>query len=136
MKAWSAILFCVLAASSFAEELNIAAAADLNFAMQEIAKQYQHDTGNSLKVSYGSSGNFFVQIKNGAPFDLFFSADIDFPRKLEAAGQGQPGTLYKYATGKIVLWVPNGSKLDLSKGLNVLLDPAVKKLALANPKHA
>lgn len=131
-----AILFFAFAVVCAAEELSVAAAADLNFAMREIAKSYRHETGNTLNISYGSSGNFFVQIQNGAPFDLFFSADIDFPRKLEAAGQGERGTIYKYATGKIVLWVPNGSKLDLSKGLKVLLDPAVKKIALANPKHA
>src|SRR3954471_6378697 len=130
MKVWSAFLFCVLAASSFAEELNVAAAADLNFAMQEIAKQYQHDTGNSLKASYGSSGNFFVQIQNGAPFDVYFSADIEFPRKLETAGLAEPGTLWKYATGRIVLWVRDGSKLDLSQGLNVLRDPSIKKIAI------
>ena len=65
-----------------------------------------------------------------------FSADIDYPRKLEAAGLAEPGTLYPYATGKIVLWVANESKLDLSAGLKVLLDPSVKKIAIANPAHA
>jgi molybdate transport system substrate-binding protein len=129
-------LFLLFAIFSYAEELNVAAAADLNFAFQEIAKKYQQDTGNTLKLSFGSSGNFFAQIQNGAPFDLYFSADIDFPRKLEAAGQGEPGTLWKYAVGKIVLWVPNGSKLDLARGLEVLRDPTVKKIAIANPRHA
>jgi molybdate transport system substrate-binding protein len=128
------LVFTSLIASS--EELSVAAAADLNFALRDIAWQYQRDTGNTLKISYGSSGNFFTQIKNGAPFDLFFSADIAFPNQLESAGLTEAGSLYQYATGKIVLWVPNGSKLDLSRGLSVLLDPSIKKIALANPKHA
>jgi molybdate transport system substrate-binding protein len=125
-----------LASVAWAAELSVAAASDLNFALPEVAKKYQQETGNSLKISFGSSGNFFTQIQNGGPFDLFFSADIDFPRKLEAAGIGEPGTLYKYAVGKIVLWVPSTSKIDLTKGLNVLLGPSIKKVAIANPKHA
>jgi molybdate transport system substrate-binding protein len=130
------LLFLLFAFSCFAEELNVAAASDLNFAFQEIAKKYQQDTANTLKLSFGSSGNFFAQIQNGAPFDLYFSADIEFPRKLEAAGQAEPQTIWKYAVGKIALWVPNGSKLDLSKGIAVLRDPSIKKIAIANPRHA
>src|SRR3954464_8101530 len=99
-----------------AEELAIAAAADLNFALKEIAQKYQHDTGNTLKLSFGSSGNFFVQIQNGAPFDIFFSADLDYPKKLEQAGLAEPCTLESYGSGKIVLWVPNHSQLDVSNG--------------------
>ena len=134
----NAVLISVLmlASSLAAEELSVAAAADLNFALRDIAAAYQQKTGNTIKVSYGSSGNFFTQIKNGAPFDIFFSADIDFPHQLVAAALVEPGTLYRYATGNIVLWVPNQSKLDLTRGLQVLLDPAVKKIAIANPKHA
>lgn len=130
------VLIGLFAVSCAAEELTIAAASDLNFAMQEIAKKYYDATGNTLKVSYGSSGNFFVQIQNGAPFDLFFSADVSYPQKLEAAKVAESGTLLKYAVGKIVLWIPNSSKLDLSKGIRVLADPAVKKIAIANPAHA
>ncbi len=119
-----------------AEELSIAAAADLNFALKEIAAKYQRDTGNVLKLSFGSSGNFLVQIQNGAPFDLFFSADVSYPEKLEQAGLAEPGTLYRYATGTIVLWVPNRSNLDFGKGMEVLLDPSIKRVAIANPAHA
>src|SRR5438270_226428 len=117
-------------------ELNIAAASDLSFAMTELAANYEMETGTMVKVTSGSSGNFFSQIQNGAPFDLFFAADIDYPKKLEAGGLGEPGTLYQYATGKIVIWVPAGSELDVSKGLPVLLDPGVRKIAIANPQHA
>jgi len=126
----------LLPLSTFAEELAVAAAADLNFAMKEVAQQYQRDTGNTLKLSFGSSGNFFVQIQNGAPFDLFFSADSSYPEKLAQAGLADPSSLYRYAVGTIVLWVPNGSKLDMKQGINVLLDPSVRKIAIANPAFA
>jgi molybdate transport system substrate-binding protein len=119
-----------------ADDLNVAAASDLSFAMKELTANYEKQSGTVVKVTLGSSGNFFTQIQNGAPFDVFFSADIDYPRKLEDVGLGEPGTLYQYATGKIVLWVPAGSKLDVRKGLAVLTDPSVRKIAIANPKHA
>src|SRR3954471_14501422 len=80
-----------------AEELKVAAASDLNFALPEIAKKFEQKTGSTVKNAFGSSGNFFTQIQNGAPFDLFFSADSDFPKKLEAAGLAEPGTIYRYA---------------------------------------
>ncbi len=118
------------------EEITVAAAADLQFALKDVTVRFEQQTGNKVTLIFGSSGNFFSQIQNGAPFDVFFSADLDYPKKLEAAGLAEPNTLYQYATGKIVLWVSNDSKLDLSKGLAVLLDPSVKKIAIANPAHA
>src|ERR1700720_205600 len=126
----------LVARLSAAQEITVAAAADLQFAFQDVAARFEKDTGRHVKLIFGSSGNFFAQIENGAPFDLFFSADIDYPKRLEAAGLAEPGTLYPYATGKIVLWVPNESKLDLNHGLHALLDPAVHKIAIANPEHA
>jgi molybdate transport system substrate-binding protein len=126
----------LLATVAAAQEITVAAASDLQFAFQDVATRFQHDTAKSVKLTFGSSGNFFTQIENGAPFDLFFSADSDYPKKLEAAGLTEPGTLYEYAVGRIVLWVPNDSKLDLSRGLKVLLDPEVHKIAIANPEHA
>jgi molybdate transport system substrate-binding protein len=128
-----ALTFTLYAA---AEEITVAAAADLQFALKDIAARYEKQSGNTVKLTFGSSGNFFSQIQNGAPFDVFFSADLDYPKKLEAAGQAEPNTLYQYATGKIVLWVRNDSKLDLTKGLAVLLDPSIQKIAIANPQHA
>jgi len=119
-----------------AGELKVAAAADLTFAFKDVGARFEKQTGNSLKLTYGSSGNFFSQIQNGAPFDLFFSADVSYPQKLEAAGLTEPGTIYDYATGKLVMWVPNASKLDLSRGLSVLLDSGIRKIAVANPLHA
>lgn len=121
---------------AWGEELKIAAASDLNFAFKDLVATYEKKTGQRIKLSLGSSGNFFSQIENGAPFDLYFSADIRYPQKLEEAGHAVPGSLYKYAVGRIVLWAPAGSKVDVQKGLDVLLDPAVRKIAIANPKHA
>jgi molybdate transport system substrate-binding protein len=118
------------------QQLTVAAAADLQFAMQEIATRYQKQTGTHVKLSFGSSGNFFAQIQNGAPFDLFFSADRQYPEKLQQSGYAEPATLRNYAVGKLVLWVPANSKLDLSRGLKVLADPAVSKISIANPEHA
>jgi len=119
-----------------AQEVTVAAAADLQFAMQDVAARFEKETGKTVKLIYGSSGNFFQQIQNGAPFDLFFSANLDYPKRLEAAGLTEPGTYYQYAKGKIVIWVPKESKLDLSSGIRVLLDPSVKKIAVADPQHA
>jgi len=104
--------------------------------MQEMAARFERETGKTVKLIYGSSGNFFQQIQNGAPFDIFFSANLDYPRRLEAAGLAAPGSYYQYAKGKIVIWVPRESKIDLSSGMQALLEPSVKKLAIANPQHA
>ena len=126
----------VLAVPLSGAQVTVAAAADLQFAFQDVAARFQKETGKNVELIFGSSGNFYTQIQNGAPFDAFFSADIDYPKKLEAAGLTEPGTLYQYATGKIVLWVSNDSKLDLGQGLKVLLDPTIRKIAIANPEHA
>jgi molybdate transport system substrate-binding protein len=121
---------------SVAEEITIAAASDLNFAFKEIVAEFEKTTGNHVKLTLGSSGNFYAQIQNGAPFDLYFSADIAYPRKLEEAGLTVPGSLYQYAVGRIVMWTGNGSHLDFSKGLEILREPTIRKIAIANPKHA
>ncbi len=125
-----------LATAALAQEATIAAASDLQSAMQVIVERFQKETGKNVKVIYGSSGNFFQQIQNGAPFDMFFSANLEYPKKLESDGLTEPGTFYEYAVGKIVIWVPSDSKLDISSGLPSLLNPAIKKIAIANPAHA
>jgi len=119
-----------------AQELTVAAASDLQAAMQEVTAHFQRDTGKQVKVIYGSSGNFFQQIQNGGPFDMFFSANLDYPKKLEENGLVESASFYQYARGKIVLWVPKESTLDLKQGLNALLQPTVRKIAIANPQHA
>src|SRR5215472_14515064 len=119
-----------------AQELTVAAASDLQAAMQEVTAHFQRDTGKQVKVIYGSSGNFFQQIQNGGPFDMFFSANLDYPKKLEEAGLVESASFYQYARGKIVMWVPKESKVDLNLGLQALLQPGVQKIAIANPQHA
>ena len=132
------ILLAVASLSEFcaAQSITIAAAADLQFVMQDVAAGFQKTTGKQVKLIYGSSGNFFQQIQNGAPFDLFLSANLDYAKKLEASGLTAPGSYYQYARGKIVIWVPNDSKINIGSGLKSLLDPTVKKIAVANPQHA
>ena len=117
-------------------ELTIAAASDLNFAFKELVSAYEAKTGQHVRLTLGSSGNFFSQIENGAPFDLYFSADIRYPQLLEEKGLAVSGSLYKYAVGRIVLWAPKDSKVAVEKGLDVLADPGIRKIAIANPKHA
>jgi molybdate transport system substrate-binding protein len=125
------------AGSAFAGEILVAAASDLNFAIKDIIAEYEQKTGYHVKLSLGSSGNFYSQISNGAPFDLYLSADIDFPRKLEAAHLTVPDTVFPYAVGRIVVWVPKDSPIDVQQlGITLLLDPSIKKIAIANPKHA
>jgi molybdate transport system substrate-binding protein len=137
-----ALVVCVVAAwlqaiPARGQEIAVAAAADLKFAMTDVAGQYEKQTGNKVNVTYGSSGNFFSQLQNGAPFDLFFSADIDYARKLDAAGLAEPGTLYLYAIGRITIWTPPDSKMDVTAlGWKGLLDERVQKIAIANPEHA
>lgn len=123
-------------AHAVAEELAIAAASDLNFAMKDLTGLYEKQTGQHIKLSLGSSGNFFAQIENGAPFDLYFSADIGYPKKLEQAGLTVPGSLYRYAVGRIVFWVPTESRVDINAGPDALRNPSIRKIAIANPKHA
>lgn len=119
-----------------AEEITIAAAADLNFAMKELVSEYEKTSGHQVKLTLGSSGNFFAQIQNGAPFDLYFSADIAYPKKLEEAGLTVSGSLYRYAIGRIVLWARHESPLEVTQGFATLRQPSIKKIAIANPKHA
>ena len=119
-----------------AEEITIAAASNLNFAFREIATEYEKASGNQVRLTFGSSGNFYAQIQNGAPFDLFFSADIEYPQKLEEVGLTVPGSLDQYAIGRIVLWTGHESRIDVTKGMEALREPTVKKVAIANPKHA
>jgi molybdate transport system substrate-binding protein len=119
-----------------AQTLRIAAAADLQFALPDLAAQYEKQTGVKLAVTYGSSGNFFAQIQNGAPFDLFLSADMEYPRKLIDAGLADSNFVQVYATGFLVLWLPPDSPLDPAAGLKTLLDLRIQKIAIANPEHA
>src|SRR5579863_4469497 len=117
--------------------INVAAAADLSPALQEVAANYERRSGVAVKLSFGASGALAQQIQNGAPFDVFFSADMDYPRQLIAAGDADGATLHRYAVGTLVLWAPSASPLDPERqGIKLLSDPSVKKIAIANPEHA
>jgi molybdate transport system substrate-binding protein len=117
--------------------VRVAAASDLRFALDEIVAKLQAEQLDlSVQPIYGSSGNFFAQIQGGAPFDVFLSADVDYARRLAADGLTVPGSEFVYGAGRIVLWVPRDSTLDLTRGLGVLRDPEVRKIAIANPRHA
>jgi len=120
-----------------AQTVRIAAAADLQYAMEDLARQYEKHSPVKLAVTYGSSGNFYAQIQNGAPFDLYFSADISYPQKLVEAGLAEKDSLYNYARGRIVLWVARDFALDPALlEWKILEDPRVQKIAIANPEHA
>lgn len=132
------ILASVVAADSKSRpEITVAAAADLSAALQEVAAGYEKQFGVKVKLSFGASGALTQQIHNRAPFDVFFSADMEYPRQLIAQHEADATSLYRYAIGKLVLWVPADSPLDVEhKGMNVLSDPLVKKVAIANPQRA
>jgi molybdate transport system substrate-binding protein len=143
--AFAGVILAVLPAFAGGEDvkesaptnLSIAAAADLRFALDDLVKQFgQKNPGVIINVTYGSSGNFFAQLQQGAPFDLFFSADVAYARKLAEKGLGVDD-VFLYATGRIVLWAPKNSPLDLDKlGIKALVEPSVRKIAVANPEHA
>lgn len=115
-------------------KLSIAAAADLQFALAEAARQYhrQHPQ-TEVAIDYGSSGNFYAQIRNGAPFDMFLSADVQYPRNLAHDGLVRADSIFIYGAGRIVVWVPTVSPLAPATALR---DPSVRRIAIANPQHA
>jgi molybdate transport system substrate-binding protein len=127
-----------LAQSTGGRLVRVAAASDLKFALDEIITAFRaKHPGITVQVSYGSSGNFFSQLANRAPFDMFFSADVDYPRQLIAKGLAAKETEFLYAVGRLVVWVPRSSALDLTRlGIHALADPSIRKIAIANPKHA
>lgn len=124
-------------ASPRAATITVAAAADLAFALDELLAAFRAAHPDTrVQVSYGSSGSFYAQLVNQAPFDLYLSADVAYPRRLAEAGHGlEPPFLYAY--GRIVVWAPSSSPIDVERlGAQALLDPAAVKVAIANPRHA
>lgn len=129
-------MLCLSAQASAAEVL-VAAASDLSGAIKEIAASFEKNTGHTVKLTLGSSGNFHAQILNGAPFDVFLSADLNYVREIEKAGLAETGTSHVYAIGRIVLWVPRDSPLSIETlGMKALLDSRARRIAMANPAHA
>jgi len=114
----------------------IAAAANLRPALEPLVSTFLLNHRVEVKIAYGASGALAAQVEQGAPFDLFLSADAEFPARLAAMGLGD-GAPFRYARGRMVLWLPPGSPLDVrARGLRALLDPSVEKVALANPRLA
>lgn len=132
----------LLAPFALSQELKVAAAADLTPALQKLSPAFAEQTGIHLSIALGSSGNFFAQIQNGAPFDVFLSADESYPKKLQQAGLTEPGTLMIYARGRLVLWTPTNSPLRFATKDGILtgdlkpLTTSAGKIAIANPAHA
>jgi len=124
----------LIAPAALAGSLTIVAAADLKFAMDEIVAAFRKvHPDDRIHVIYGSSGKFHTQIQQGAPFDLYFSADIAFPRGLEEKGLSA-GPTRPYAVGRIVLWSNVRDATEMT--LRDLADPTIRKIAIANPRHA
>lgn len=117
------------------QTLRVAAASDLNAALGELIARFSAAKPIDVSASFGSSGTFFAQITNGAPFDIFLSADVEYPRRLAERGLTE-GAVFTYAFGRLALWAAASSPVDVSKGLPALVDPAVKRVSIANPEHA
>jgi molybdate transport system substrate-binding protein len=135
----SILAWCLLVIASVpvtpaaAEQVLVAVAANFVPPFREIATEFEKATGHHVRVVSGSSGNFYSQIKNGAPFDVLFSADAEKPTLLENEGLAVQGSRFTYAIGRLVLWSPDPA---LIKEDNVLHSERFKHLAIANPKTA
>lgn len=123
-----------LCAPAHAAELSVAVAANFTAPMQKIAEAFEKETGHKLVLSYGSTGKFYAQIKNGAPFEVLFAADDETPARLEQEGRSVTGTRFTYAIGKLVLWSKQPGLVD-EQG-EVLRTGAFERIALADPKLA
>ncbi|MEO6564461.1 MAG: molybdate ABC transporter substrate-binding protein [Casimicrobiaceae bacterium] len=134
-----ALAVLAFAPATHAAPPNIAAASDLQFVLTEIAESFRRSTGQDLKIAFGSSGNFRRQIAEGAPFEMFLSADEAYVEALAAEGRTEDAGV-RYATGRIVLFVPTGSSLKADATLADLgaaaRDGRLRRLAIANPEHA
>lgn len=126
-------LLLVSATRGFAAELTVAVAANVQYPFEELEAIFEKKTGITVEPVIGSSGKLTAQIENGAPFDILISADMDYPEALHEKGltYNDPAV---YGYGRLVIWTIND--LDLSKGIDVLTDAGVRKIAVASPKTA
>lgn len=121
----------LLATSALAAEVRVAVASNFAGAMELLATAFTETTGHKLRLSYGSTGKHYAQIRQGAPFDVFLAADEERPQRLEAEGVGVPGTRFTYARGVLVLWSPDDPIADPVTSLE-----QARRVALANPRLA
>ena len=134
----AAALLAITAGGTAPPPLRIAAAADLRFAMEDLVKAFQQGhSGVEVEPVYGSSGNFYAQLQNHAPFDVFLSADVGYPRQLARQGLIVPGSEFTYAVGRIVVWARRDSGIDVALlKTEALRHRSVRHIAIANPQHA
>ena len=137
------LLTTVFCSAAHAEDITVAAASDLNYALKDLTSRFEKKTGDRVTLSFGSSGNLYSQIQGGAPYDVFFSADMEYPQKLASAGLVEASSLRTYAIGHLVLYLSNNVGLDRDHLMDarqeithILLLPEVKRIAIANPEHA
>src|SRR6478609_11073099 len=127
------VFFTTLSQAQKSDKILMAAASDLKFALDSIVMVFKKSNSGTVEVTYGSSGKLFEQISNGAPFDIFFSADINYPKQLKEKGL-TASEVYPYGVGRIVIW---SKKIDPDKeGMKSLSSPLIRKIAIANPAHA
>lgn len=124
----------LLALSAHAAEVKVAVAANFTQPLKEIATEFEKDTGHKLSISQGATGKFYAQISNGAPFDVFLSADDETPAKLVREGKAVAGSQFTYVTGRLVLWSPDTTLVDQEAA--VLKTDKFRHLAIANAKVA
>jgi molybdate transport system substrate-binding protein len=129
-----ALSLTAVTVSAQADEIQVAVAANFSAAAQKIAAQFEHDTGNAVKLSFGATGKFYAQIEAGAPFDVLLAADQTTPGKLVTEGKAVPTTLHTYAIGKLVLWSADPALVD-GRG-EVLKSDKWKHLSVADAKLA
>ncbi len=127
------MFFLLFPPFTFAQQITVAAAANVQYALEELKAEFEKDTRIKLRTIIGSSGKLTAQIENGAPFDVFISADVEYPEALDKKGLAYERPKI-YAYGALVLWTFQG--IDLSRGLTVIASPSIKKVAIANPKTA
>lgn len=127
---------CSRPAADAVATVRVAAAANLKFALDEVvARLARRQPSTRVETTYGSSGSMHAQLQQRAPYDVYLAADVEYPRDLVSRGIGSDGDLFTYAVGRIVLWVPNRSRLAIERdGLGALVDAA--RIAIANPRHA
>ncbi|RKZ91942.1 MAG: molybdate ABC transporter substrate-binding protein, partial [Gammaproteobacteria bacterium] len=128
------VLMTLAAGNVMAEEIRVVVASNFTDAIREIAGRFEMKTQHKVSVISGSTGKHYAQISNGAPFDVFFAADVKRPELLEQQGLALPGSRFTYAVGKIVLWSPDQDYIDTSA--NVLKQGKFNHLSIANPKLA
>lgn len=129
-----ASLLALTPLAALADEIKVAVAANFIKAMETLSQNFEKQTGNTVKLTSGATGKFYTQIKNGAPYDIFFAADVKTPAKLEAEGAIKTNSRFTYAQGRLSMWIPNAP--EQTDAVDYLKQGQFKHLAIANPKGA